>query len=383
MKKVLIVQDNLKMGGIQKALSNALCLAPQNEYDITLLLFHEGGVLLDEIPSSISVITAGKGYSILGKSKEEIQRNKGQFLLKGFLYVWTKLFNRNSAMRLLGLFKRKLCGYDYAVSYSHPFHEKVLSGGAAEFILSKVEAKEKICFIHCDYFQSGIRSKYNDKMLGKFDKLVCVSNSVKNRFIESVPHLAQRAVTIRNSVLKEDIVKLSFIETYCYDSSFINLLTVARLSQEKGIARALEALALSKRKDVRYYIVGEGPEREKIENIIRLLRLEEQVFLMGATENPYAYMKNADYLLVPSYHEAAPMVFDEARVLELKIVSTETLSAKEMVTGEGSIVCENSTEGLTEAFLRLEKSYVKQEETQADNNSLPNRQFAELLQEEV
>lgn len=367
MKKVLIVQDNLKMGGIQKSLSNALCLAPEDEYDITLLLFHKDGVLLDKIPPRISVMTVGKRYSILGKSKEELKHYKGQFLLKGFLYIWTKLFNRNSAMRLLGLFKRKLRGYDYAVSYSHPFHEKVLSGGAAEFILSKVEAKEKICFIHCDYFQSGIKSKYNDKMLGKFDKLVCVSDSVKSRFVEAVPHLAQRTVTIRNSVLREDIVKLSFVEPYCYDSSFINLLTVARLSEEKGVDRALEALVLSKRKDVRYYIVGEGPEREKIEELIQFLKLEEQVFLLGETENPYSYMKNADYLLVPSYHEAAPMVFDEAQVLGLRIVSTETLSAKEMVTGEGSIVCANSTEGLTEAFLKLEKSFVKKEKIQADN----------------
>ena len=49
-------------------------------------------------------------------------------------------------------------------------------------------------------------------------------------------------------------------------------------------------------------------------------------------------MINADYLLVPSLHEAAPMVFDEANILGLRIISTNTTSAKEMIDEHSGII---------------------------------------------
>ena len=72
--------------------------------------------------------------------------------------------------------------------------------------------------------------------------------------------------------------------------------------------------------------------------------MEKQVFLLGEQRNPYRYMINADYLLVSSLHEAAPMVFDEANILELPIISTNTTSANEIVLSNDSIVCETFDE---------------------------------------
>ena len=83
--------------------------------------------------------------------------------------------------------------------------------------------------------------------------------------------------------------------------------------------------------------------------------MEKKVFLLGETLNPYPYMKGADYLLHPSIHEAAPMVFDEAKVLGLPILSTDTTSAKEMLA-ECDIVCENSVQGLQQALLHIQKA---------------------------
>ena len=76
---------------------------------------------------------------------------------------------------------------------------------------------------------------------------------------------------------------------------------------------------------------------------------------MGEKVNPYAYMKNADYLLVPSYHEAAPLVFDEAKCLGLKIITTDTVSAKELVGTDYGIVCENEDSALRNVLTLLKK----------------------------
>lgn len=351
MKKVLIVQDNLKMGGIQKALINALRVAPQDEYDITLLLFYEDGPLLKELPNGIKVISCGKRYSILGKTKRELRETKLLFLLKSFLHIWSRLFNRKSAMRLLGIGKKKLKGYDYAISYAHPFHKKVLSGGAAEFILSKVQATKKVCFVHCDYLHAGIRTKYNDKLFSKFHKIACVSNSVRERFLTALPNLSEQTVVIKNTIPMDLILRLSCEDPFEYDTNYINILSVARLSDEKGVDRAIQALAFADRKDLRYYIVGMGPLENELKNLAREKGIEEQIFFMGEQENPYRFMKRADYLLVPSYHEAAPVVFDEANVLGLKIISSNTTSAKEMI-GKDGIIFEDQ-KGLDEILFNL------------------------------
>lgn len=152
---------------------------------------------------------------------------------------------------------------------------------------------------------------------------------------------------------------------------------MARLSGEKGIDRAIEALHNSGRRDIRYYVIGDGPKREILKDMVETYHLEEQVFFLGEQQNPYRYMLHADYLLVPSRHEAAPMVFDEASVLGLRIVSTNTTSAAEMVGGDGGIVCENSPEGITEALVSLHKDSGKKRA--AKSNQLQREQFAGLI----
>ena len=84
--------------------------------------------------------------------------------------------------------------------------------------------------------------------------------------------------------------------------------------------------------------MGDGPQKLVLEKKIVNYHMENCVLLLGEQENPYRYMLNADYLLVPSLHEAAPMVFDEANILGLPIISTNTTSASEMVASSGILV---------------------------------------------
>ena len=99
--------------------------------------------------------------------------------------------------------------------------------------------------------------------------------------------------------------------------------------------------------------------------------------MLGELYQPYSYLSQADWLLVPSFHEAAPMVFDESIMLGTKVITTDTTSADEMIGSSHGIVCENSTEGIVRALLRIEKT-GKHRTTHFDNE-MQRRQFEELL----
>ena len=86
--------------------------------------------------------------------------------------------------------------------------------------------------------------------------------------------------------------------------------------------------------------------------------LSERIIFHGAVENPYPYKKQADFFFLPSFHEAAPLVLEEAKLLGLPILTTETLSARTLV-GDLGIVCQNDDTVLEATLLDFlkEKRY--------------------------
>ena len=354
MKKILIVNNNLDMGGIQKSLVN-LVKEVSEAYDITLLLFSESGSLLREIPEKVKIITPQRAYRILGLEKKDLKKYPLLYALKAFLLVYAKIFSRRSAMKLLGLFQKKIRGYDAVISYSHLPYPQYFGNGCADFVLDKTVCRNKVCFIHCDYLHFGGQSEANNRSYLEFDKIACCSESVRERFLRGSKLPDSKVYTVRNfydlhlTSRQSDIAEM-------FDESYINVLIIARLSAEKGISRAIEALVQSERKDIRYYLIGDGPKKEEIADLISKHELANQVIMLGEQSDPYQYLNQADWLLVPSFHEAAPMVFDEAILLGTKVITTNTTSAEEMIGWEHGIVCENSTDGIICVLKRIGKS---------------------------
>ena len=377
MKKIIIINNNLKIGGIQKALINLL-----NEvscsYDITLLLFRKVGQYLRDIPQNVKVLEVNSDFQYLAISQSECVRFKDK-IKRAFYVIYTRFFGFSKTIKLLNK-KQKIINdyYDVAISFQHCAAQNVFYGGTSEFVLNFINADKKICFIHCDYQNSGTSYPYIDKLYKQFDRIACVSESVKNKFLKVIPEIENKTVVVRNCNNVTQIKAYAEENTYIYDKNYINILTISRLSEEKGIERAIMALKNSNRKDIRYYIVGEGPSKKNILKIIHESQLDSQVYLLGADANPYKYLKNADYLFLASYHEAAPMVFDEAKILGVPILTTETTSAYELVVKENSgIMCENSQQGLEIILSSLSKKFIQLELHYT--NELSRQQFFNLL----
>ena len=133
MKKIIIVNNNLKTGGVQISLLNLL-KEISSLYDVTLLLFYAEEQDLTIVPKNIKVLTVKSPFMYFGLSLEEAKSSLGTLIGKVCWGIITKMFGRSVAIRLMSCFQRRIKGYDCAISYLHESPQKSFYGGCNEFV---------------------------------------------------------------------------------------------------------------------------------------------------------------------------------------------------------------------------------------------------------
>lgn len=137
------------------------------------------------------------------------------------------------------------------------------------------------------------------------------------------------------------------------------LLCVGRLSLEKGHADLVQALPkireLTNGGPLRLVLVGEGPERPRIEKLCRRLRLTDVVTLAGQQNDIDPFYSIADLFLLPSHNEGCPNVLLEAMAAGVPVVATAVGGIPEIVTNErdGILVRKGDMDGMAAAAARL------------------------------
>lgn len=369
----------MNIGGIQKSLSNLLCELEKSRadrYETELLLFYKHGDLLCELPRGIKIYEGNFFTQILGMTNAEAKRSGAAvYINRSFWTVMTRIFKIGFVFGILSRMQKLKTHYDCAVSFMQNGAESVFYGGCAEFVLNCVSADKKMCFVHCDFESYGGNCEYNRKILARFDLVAAVSESVAEKLRKTVPEIADKVVCVRNCCNAEAIRALSCEYIAPHTEGKANLFTAARLHSEKGILRMLPIFDKLKKDglDFVWRIAGEGPDRGEAERLISTYGLGKNVLLLGNLKNPYPFFKSADAVLVPSYNEAAPMVFDEARILGTPIVTTDTTSAAEMVGRKGcGIVCANADADIAaclERFIRGLAAHEKNDAADFDNTA--------------
>lgn len=393
--KLLFVIITMKPGGIQSALVN-LCreLVALDKYDIDIMIFDKEGVMLKELPRKCHIYYASKITRLISMSQKKLFHEEPlwgilRFLLGGI----AKLFGSSFSYHVMLLFNKKMKGYDMAISYEH-YIPHSLFGGCNEFVLWKTQAKRKVAFIHGDYIKCGLNNKYSKKIYSKFDAIAHVSESCKNLFDSCVPELKKKSFVVKNCCDYKTVIKKAEEQTKEYNNQYFNIVTVARIAKAKALDRCVEIFKrlVDQEIKIRWYIVGGGADEDEriLQDKIKKYHLQEVIFLMGEQSNPYKYMSKADLFFLPSEQEAAPVVFQEAVALQLPILTTETLSAKEMVANKGyGIVCHNSKKGIYDALrdIILKKSIIDNIKEKANYRNVDNneaiRQFEKLIEDEV
>jgi glycosyltransferase involved in cell wall biosynthesis len=134
------------------------------------------------------------------------------------------------------------------------------------------------------------------------------------------------------------------------------ILTVSRLHQQKGIDLLLAAFAALRAPDWHLMVVGEGREREKLEQYSRTLGVQTRTTFVGIVDNPMPYYKAADIFALPSRHEGTPNALLEAMSVGLPaVVSDASSGPRDLVEGPntGFVVKTGDINSLTQALQQL------------------------------
>jgi glycosyltransferase involved in cell wall biosynthesis len=111
------------------------------------------------------------------------------------------------------------------------------------------------------------------------------------------------------------------------------VVTIGRLSPEKGHADLVEALALLRQRGccVTAVLVGDGPARAALEEKVRAARLSDRVHFPGYVTNTAQILESSDLMVLPSHTEGLPNVALEALLMEVPVVATRVGGTPEIV----------------------------------------------------
>lgn len=362
MKKLLFMCINMNIGGTEKALLTMLNEIDDSKYDITLLMLEEYGGFLNEIPSFVKVKYVDEYKSIKPFVNEppkilikRLIKNKAYLTgLSTLLNYSISKITKNISYYYKYILKN-IKGideeYDLAVAYAGPMDF------ITYFVLNKIKAKKKVQWIHFDINKIGFNRKFAKRNYKKFDKIFVVSEEGKEKLINLIPALNNKVEAFFNIISCNLIENMSKNEK-SFDDLFdgVRILTVGRLSKEKGQELTINVLARLKNEGykVRWYCIGDGPEKYNYRNRIKRLDIENDYILLGSKLNPYPFMKDCDIYVQPSKHEGYCITLGEARCFDNPIVTTNFTGANEQIKNEiTGLVCDISEQGIYQAIKRL------------------------------
>lgn len=350
--KILFTMRDLDTGGVQKSLIDLLkCMEDYIDLDkdkIDLLVLKKYGQYVNDVPKYVNVIEANKDFWYFGVSQKDAKKFGFLFKIKRiFKALESKIFG-NKRLLNKALKNEKILGkYDKVISYSISISNKGLYSGWSEIALNKTISKEKIAFIHNDFVASRLNNSFCLNLLKSFDKIFFVSKSCMNSFIQNYPEFIDKCDYFYNIVNTQDVINKSNQFKIKYSGETLNIVSVSRLSEEKGHLRSLQVFNILKKEGYKFkwHILGDGPMFNKIKKTIRKYNLKDHVLLYGNKQNPYPYIKAADLFYLGSFNESFGLVLIESMLLGVSPVTTNTISAGEIL-GEYGFICDNTEQGI-------------------------------------
>lgn len=328
-KKILFVCYGLGFGGIEKCLVNLINNMAEKKYDIDLLLMNPETELKSDIQRKINYIDSFKYVMNTTDTYSEIKYRGG--IIKNFgRFIEYCIFRISNKLRLpvWKLFRKLPEKYDIAVAYSQ-------NDCSPYYVIDKVSARRKVMWYHNGAYEASEKKFHRDlKYYSKFDYVVAVSSDCKQVLQRYFKLNENRLIVLRNfcdmKLICEEAKK--FVPK-TYDNSKINIVSVGRMTKEKGTELAVDACEWLKKKEmgICWHWVGDGNCKNEILKKIREKNLNDDFILEGNQKNPYPYINNADIYVQPSFYEAYSTTVTEAKVLNKVIVATDVGGMREQI----------------------------------------------------
>ena len=332
MKKILIVNEWIVGGGVEKVMKDLISSIPETEYQITLATFYnDKDTFRENYPDTINYQQLRWAYRVDHYPRHSVRHVVCALCRRFFQFI--------SQMRF------SLQNFDVIIA---------MEEGSCMKFLSKVRARKRLAWVHCDfltnYWTKGIFSDINAERacMEKYDNVVCVSMTVADHVKRVLGDPGN--LCVRYNPIDEMKIQLSAEQDAAVPSAQNRPLfvTVGRLCEAKGYGRLQNVCKRLNDDGLSYelWIIGDGELVKELYEQKENLNLDN-VFYLGNQPNPFPYMKHADWFLCSSITEGFSTVLQEATVLGVPIISTECSGTEELLgRSEYGIIVNNTEESL-------------------------------------
>ena len=354
--KLIFITEALWVGGIESALCNLLNRLDYDRYDVTCLILRDCRDLAGRLPPQCRLLVADRQHAV---SFPEPYRHRRLFnlmeepqhasRLRRLIWHGLRLFLRAPEARLYAAYvEKQLNGehFDTAVIYSDR---------AAETAVRAIRADRFLMFYH----HGAMRREYHDELgYHRAEKVIAVSEALAKKLREYRPRYAQKIIAVNNLIDVAGVREKSLeMPETVFPKDCFNIVSCGRLAPAKGMDLAIAACAKLVNDgltDIRWWIVGGGPEETSLRAQIRALGVERYVTLQGMQDNPYSYIRQANLYVQPSRFEAFGLTVLEAQVLAVPVLSTETDGSVELISNkENGWLCQPDAQSIADGVERL------------------------------
>lgn len=323
--RVAILRPTLGQGGADRVTLTLLQELDRARFGLELLLIHRRGDLLDQVPSDVEVVGLGGGniFSAVPRLRRRLREHPPDVLL-----------STSSGTNLTAC--RATRGLD-------PGPGLVLS---ERNTLERARGswRQRILRI-------AKRREYR-----RADAVIAVSEALGAEIVQQLRVEPSRVHVIYNPVLNRSQVIPTPSDSELRPGRRPQVLAAGRLVPEKGFDVLLEAMAMfpiPERPEL--VILGEGPERERLEALAARLGLAD-LQLPGFVDDPEAWMSTSDVFVLASRFEGLPGVLIQAMACGCAVVATDCPTGpSEIVTDgrDGVLVPVADAEAMFEAIRSL------------------------------
>ena len=338
MKKILFFIESLAGGGAEKVLTTILQNIDKSKYDITVLTVVNTGVYVSEVEECCRLITMLPEYESVSTPVERM------------LYKIRYKFIYNASAELV--YRRFIHEkYDVEIAFVEGFATKIIAA-------SPNKKSKKICWLHSDMINNPYADcfysslKQEQEIYRQYDSIVAVSKSVKKAFEQKFGHINKVEVVynpIDSVKIEEKATETIQIEKTCG----LQIISIGRLVKQKGYDRLISALASPRNINLAYnmMILGEGPERPVLEEMIQQKQLAAKIHLLGFQKNPYPWIRYSDVFVCSSRAEGYSLVIAEAIALGKPIISVDCAGPNELLDyGKCGVLIDNTDSQLEETI---------------------------------
>ena len=333
MRKILFKSGSTMMGGLEKVQIEYInFLVKQEKYQIKIVIENDNGkdnALEKYINSNVTYL---KNYNYILEIKN-LRENRKKSLWSRIKYnlaiTKEKKYADNKFLQIYKEYKP-----DIVIDFDSSLTK----------IIDKLNSSKNLVWIHSSIKNWKKKKSKIDRFvdrISKYSKIICICKEMKEDLINLKNELKNKVDFLYNPIDFDRIKKLSNEDFSEEDKKLLKdkfLLSIARLDcVPKDFETLFKAYEIAKKNgyDGKLYIIGDGPDKDKVEKLKEANLYKEDILLLGRKENPYNWLKKADKLILSSRYEGFAIVLLEGLCLGKNVI------ASDCKTGPNEILANN------------------------------------------